>query len=228
MFNKLIKKLLFDCLHEILENLENDITALHSCLSVNRLLCEISVRILWKVVVEYSVNITYQPMSIVLKTILINCQYLELIKIQYGDDFDDLNELMLYNSKFDFVHSRKLLTLIMILSDDFDNEYYEVQRQLYCNQCSPIDSIPVDNIPDGLEVFWLWISIQYTTKEYTGATIATFKVLKDEIASNAQSNILISVTTRIIQSIKFCQITISLLELSFYLHKLFELTNGFK
>ncbi|PKY54143.1 hypothetical protein RhiirA4_472787 [Rhizophagus irregularis] len=146
MANKLIKKLLFDCLHEILENLENDITTLHSCLSVNRLLCEISVRILWRVVVEYSVNVTYQPMSIVLKTILINCQYLEFIKIQYGDDFNDLNELVLYNSKFDFVHSRKLLTLTMILSDDFDNEYYEVQRQL----CSPVDSIPVDNIPDDI------------------------------------------------------------------------------
>ncbi|UZO08551.1 uncharacterized protein OCT59_028805 [Rhizophagus irregularis] len=131
MANKLIKKLLFDCLHEILENLENDITALHSCLSVNRLLCEISVRILWRVVVEYSVNVTYQPMSIVLKTILINCQYLEFIKIQYGDDFNDLNELMIYNSEFDFVHSRKLFTLTMILSDDFDNEHYEVQRQLY-------------------------------------------------------------------------------------------------
>lgn len=30
------------------------------------------------------------------------------------------------------------------------------------------------------------------------------------------------------QNIKFHQITISLLELSFYLHKLFESTNGFK
>ncbi|PKC04940.1 hypothetical protein RhiirA5_421565 [Rhizophagus irregularis] len=164
MANKLIKKLLFDCLHEILENLENDITTLHSCLSVNRLLCEISVRILWRVVVEYSVNVTYQPMSIVLKTILINCQYLEFIKIQYGDDFNDLNELMIYNSEFDFVHSRKLFTLTMILSDDFDNEHYEVQRQLYCNQCSPVDSILVDNIPDGFEILWLWISPQSNKK----------------------------------------------------------------
>ncbi|PKY21425.1 hypothetical protein RhiirB3_435026 [Rhizophagus irregularis] len=131
MANKLIKKLLFDCLHEILENLENDITTLHSCLSVNRLLCEISVRILWRVVVEYSVNVTYQPMSIVLKTILINCQYLEFIKIQYGDDFNDLNELMIYNSEFDFVHSRKLFTLTMILSDDFDNEHYETDLKYF-------------------------------------------------------------------------------------------------
>ncbi|CAB4418294.1 unnamed protein product [Rhizophagus irregularis] len=102
------------------------------------------------------------------------------------------------------------------------------QKQNYCIQCYPVKSISADNIPDGFEVFWLWISIQYTAKEYTGATIAAFKVLKDEIASNAQSNILVSVTTRIIQSIKFRQITTPLLELSFYLHKLFESTNGFK
>ncbi|CAB4414668.1 unnamed protein product [Rhizophagus irregularis] len=102
------------------------------------------------------------------------------------------------------------------------------QKQNHCIQCYPVKSISADNIPDGFEVFWLWISIQYTAKEYTGATIAAFKVLKDEIASNAQPNILVSITTRIIQSIKFRQITTPLLELSFYLHKLFESTNGFK
>ncbi|CAB4446865.1 unnamed protein product [Rhizophagus irregularis] len=66
------------------------------------------------------------------------------------------------------------------------------QKQNYCIQCYPVKSISADNIPDGFEVFWLWISIQYTAKEYTGATIAAFKVLKDEIASNAQPNILVS------------------------------------
>ena len=40
--------LLADCLTEILENLENDKTALASCLLVNRLWCKISVRILWR------------------------------------------------------------------------------------------------------------------------------------------------------------------------------------
>jgi hypothetical protein len=37
-----------DCLHEIFEFLEKDKTTLYSCLLVNRLLCEVSVRILWK------------------------------------------------------------------------------------------------------------------------------------------------------------------------------------
>ncbi|CAB4438750.1 unnamed protein product [Rhizophagus irregularis] len=61
------------------------------------------------------------------------------------------------------------------------------QKQNYCIQCYPVKSISADN---------------YTRR--------------DEIASNAQPNILVSITTRIIQSIKFRQITTPLLELSFY------------
>src|SRR6266542_1467556 len=41
-------QLLTDCIEEIFEFLENDKVTLHSCLLVNHLLCEISVRILWK------------------------------------------------------------------------------------------------------------------------------------------------------------------------------------
>src|SRR5581483_2897877 len=37
-----------DCLIEIFENLEEDKITLHSCLLVNRLWCEVSVRILWR------------------------------------------------------------------------------------------------------------------------------------------------------------------------------------
>ncbi|PKY55114.1 hypothetical protein RhiirA4_474370, partial [Rhizophagus irregularis] len=82
------------------------------------------------------------------------------------------------------------------------------QKEVYCIQCYPTDSIPADNIPDGFEKFWLWISIQYIAKQYTGATVAAFKVLKTEFFITTQLN--------------------TLVELSFYLHKLFELTNGFK
>ncbi|GET60895.1 retroviral-like aspartic protease 1 [Rhizophagus irregularis DAOM 181602=DAOM 197198] len=102
------------------------------------------------------------------------------------------------------------------------------QKEVYCIQCYPTDSIPADNIPDGFEKFWLWISIQYTAKQYTGATVAAFKVLKTEFFTTTQLNTLVGITTKILQSIKFRQINTPLLELSFYLHKLFELTNGFK
>src|SRR5436853_93390 len=45
-----------ECLNEILENLEEDINSLHSCLLVNRLWCEISVRILWRDNWKYSIK----------------------------------------------------------------------------------------------------------------------------------------------------------------------------
>ena len=41
-----------DCLNEIFECLEEDKSTLHSCLLVNRLWCEVSVRILWKSVLN--------------------------------------------------------------------------------------------------------------------------------------------------------------------------------
>src|SRR5688572_347123 len=37
-----------DCLEEIFEYLEKNIVTLHSCLLVNRLWCQVSVRILWR------------------------------------------------------------------------------------------------------------------------------------------------------------------------------------
>jgi hypothetical protein len=41
-------QLTYDCLNDIFEHLEEDKPTLHSCLLVNRLVCEISVRILWR------------------------------------------------------------------------------------------------------------------------------------------------------------------------------------
>jgi hypothetical protein len=43
-----------DCLEEIIEHLEKDKITLHSCLLVNRLWCEISVRILWRNIWEFT------------------------------------------------------------------------------------------------------------------------------------------------------------------------------
>ena len=42
-----------DCLNEIFEYLENEKDTLRSCLLVNRLWCEVAVRILWRSVWSY-------------------------------------------------------------------------------------------------------------------------------------------------------------------------------
>ncbi|PKY28491.1 hypothetical protein RhiirB3_444681 [Rhizophagus irregularis] len=47
-------KLPVDCLNEIFEYLEMDKFTLHSCLLVNRLWCEVSVRILWRNILDFN------------------------------------------------------------------------------------------------------------------------------------------------------------------------------
>ena len=49
-----------DCLNEIFEHLKDD-ADLYSCLLVNRLWCEVSVRILWKNIQNYNTLITCLP-----------------------------------------------------------------------------------------------------------------------------------------------------------------------
>ena len=50
-----------DCLNEIFEYLEEDKATLRSCLLVNRLWCEVSVRILWRSIRNYNTLITCLP-----------------------------------------------------------------------------------------------------------------------------------------------------------------------
>jgi hypothetical protein len=65
-----------DCLDEIFYYLEEDKSSLHSCLLVNRLWCEISVRILWKNVLGFKYT-TFMPYQFNLSSnilgILISC-----------------------------------------------------------------------------------------------------------------------------------------------------------
>src|ERR1044072_8016572 len=50
-----------DCLNEIFEYFENDKVTLYSCLLVNRLWCEVSIRILWMCVWNYDTLIACLP-----------------------------------------------------------------------------------------------------------------------------------------------------------------------
>src|SRR6266496_1994130 len=51
-----MSQLLADCLNDIFEYLKNDMVTLHSCLLVNHLWCEVSVRILWRDTLNYSTS----------------------------------------------------------------------------------------------------------------------------------------------------------------------------
>ena len=48
-----------DCLNDIFEYLEDDKISLRSCLLVNRLWCEVAVRILWKNIWNFQYNMYY-------------------------------------------------------------------------------------------------------------------------------------------------------------------------
>src|SRR6266511_6133070 len=54
------RQLHVDCLNEIFENL-NDKVALRSCILVNRLWCEVSIRILWTSIQNYDTLIACLP-----------------------------------------------------------------------------------------------------------------------------------------------------------------------
>src|SRR3954453_9546744 len=56
-----MSKLPADCLNEIFNYLEYDKVTLYSCLLVNRLWCDISVRILWRRIRNYNTLIACLP-----------------------------------------------------------------------------------------------------------------------------------------------------------------------
>src|SRR3954471_8748001 len=66
-------KLPVDCLNEIFEFLEEDKVTLHSCLLVNRLWCEISVRILWRDVLSFKYASYQSDVSSQILNTLISC-----------------------------------------------------------------------------------------------------------------------------------------------------------
>src|SRR6266542_1652941 len=77
-----------DCLNEIFEYLEEDKVTLHSCLLVNRLWCQVTVRILWRDIWSFHYNVqqyrpyrTYVPLSIF--NTLIACIPCESKKLLY-------------------------------------------------------------------------------------------------------------------------------------------------
>jgi hypothetical protein len=93
--------------------------------------------------------------------------------------------------------------------------------------CYPINNFPIAQIPDGFPTFWQWISVQYQAEQYTGFTIAAFNLLKQNFHTAEQIEFIVHIVLGILQSIQFQVIIVPILELSYYLHILFEVTNRF-
>src|SRR2546430_17421555 len=100
-----------DCLIKILECLEEDRVALHSCLLVNRLWCRISVEILWRNI-DFEHNISLQ----ILRT-LITC---------LPNESKDLLGVSTSTSKsplFNYASFCKVISIPHLMIDD-DSYYY--------------------------------------------------------------------------------------------------------
>ena len=104
-------KLPTDCLNEIFEHLKDDKISLHSCLLVNRLWCEVTVRILWRDVWSFY---TYRhSQQLVILGTLITCLPSE------SKDFLQLNKIFIPTptSKpplFNYISFIKILTFYKI------------------------------------------------------------------------------------------------------------------
>src|SRR5438034_410618 len=73
-----MSQLTADCLNEIFEYLKDDKVTLYSCISVNRLWCEISVRFFWSDIKNYNTLIACLPCDlkeILYKKLIIIFQY---------------------------------------------------------------------------------------------------------------------------------------------------------
>ncbi|PKK74024.1 hypothetical protein RhiirC2_847166 [Rhizophagus irregularis] len=97
-------QLLADCLNEILKYLKEDRISLYSCLLVNRLWCEISVRILWKSIWNYN-NKTYYT--------IISCLPNESKEILYNNEIIISNSI-LKSPMFNYAAFCKVLSINQI------------------------------------------------------------------------------------------------------------------
>src|SRR4051812_47347256 len=107
-----------DCLNEIFEYLKDDKVSLHSCLLVNHLWCEVSVRILWRDVCKY--NKSYDT--------LISCLPNESKEIL------SKNGIIIQTSKppmFNYAGFCKVISTIMVYYQV--EKYFEIHSQINLN-----------------------------------------------------------------------------------------------
>src|SRR5437764_13145513 len=78
-----------DCLNEIFEYLEDDKVTLRSCLLVNHLWCEVSVRILWRSIRNYNTLIACLPND--------SKKFYLRMELLFQDQLQDLQCLIMYH-----------------------------------------------------------------------------------------------------------------------------------
>ncbi|GBB89017.1 hypothetical protein RclHR1_15650005 [Rhizophagus clarus] len=141
-----------DCLNEIFEYLEEDRSTLYSCLSVNHLWCEISVRILWRNICKFKTENNIVASSIL--STLISCLPNESKKLLYENkvfiltptsklplfnyvafckvlSINFINEIVCNVLKDELLSRKRLVTEEIIKM--FANQIYSLKKLFYHN-----------------------------------------------------------------------------------------------
>src|SRR5690349_7906408 len=91
-----------DCLYEIIEYFEDDKKTLYSCLLVNRLFCEISVKIFWRNVLSYNTSNF---------STLITCLPYDSKNLLYENEITILTPTLIKSPTFNYAKFCKILSV---------------------------------------------------------------------------------------------------------------------
>ncbi len=130
-------KLPADCLNEVFEYLEKDKISLRSCLLVNRLWCEVSVRILWRDVLSFGMSYKPPYQSFSLLSTLIACLPNESKNLLYVNGIfiptpASKPPFLNYTS---FIRILSIYRIDQIINDSFlKNQQTHFSQSLACNK----------------------------------------------------------------------------------------------
>ena len=97
-------------------------------------------------------------------------------------------------------------------------------RRIYCLTCYPRPPI----IPVRFNNFWTWITHLHHARQYTEYTVVAFKAFDQNY--NVPDSVLADlaeITTLLIRSVRFSNLTTLITELCFYFHSIYTETNRY-
>ena len=98
-------------------------------------------------------------------------------------------------------------------------------RACYCSACYPNPT----EVSDRFTTFWTWISQEHGATKSNGYTKSAFESFSTLIAApEATLTGLAQLIILFLQSIRFTNLDTPIVELSFYFHRLFVATNGYR
>ncbi|MBV8803376.1 MAG: hypothetical protein JO131_10540, partial [Gammaproteobacteria bacterium] len=96
-----------------------------------------------------------------------------------------------------------------------------IERRAYCDICCPVEENP--EYPPGFLIFWAWISTSYLAQSYNGYTLYIYRQLEESIQKGESAT-----SQKLLTSINFSALVIPIEELSFYVRRIYTVTDRFQ